>query len=96
MSNVWKMIQEKKGNCKPCAKKALAYFGSQSKISRFQTSFINPTVPNYVGFSNRAQRFTGSNYLDVDSPFKIFCPCLCPWQNQMGNSNFPWNELTKT
>ena len=30
----------------------------------------NPTFPNYVmGFSNRAQRFTGSNYLGVDSPF---------------------------
>ena len=29
----------------------------------------NPTVPNYImGFSNRAQRFTGPNYLDVDSP----------------------------
>ena len=31
----------------------------------------NPTGPNYVmSFSNRPQRFTGSNYLDVDSPFK--------------------------
>ena len=29
----------------------------------------NPKVPrNVMGFSNRAQRFTGSNYLDVDSP----------------------------
>ena len=24
-----------------------------------------------MGFSNRTQRFTGSNYLDVDSPFTI-------------------------
>ena len=33
----------------------------------------NPTVPNYImGFSNRAQRFNGSNYLDVDSPFTKF------------------------
>ena len=32
----------------------------------------NPTDPNYVmSFSNHAQRFTGSNYLDVDSPLKI-------------------------
>ena len=32
----------------------------------------NPTVPNYViGFSNCAQRFTGSNYLDLDSPLKL-------------------------
>ena len=31
----------------------------------------NPTGPNYVmSFSNRAQRFTGSDYLDVDSPLK--------------------------
>ena len=29
----------------------------------------NPTDLNYVmSFSNRAQRFTGSNYLDVDNP----------------------------
>ena len=29
----------------------------------------NPKVPKTVmAFSNRAQRFTGSNYLDVDSP----------------------------
>ena len=29
----------------------------------------NQTVPNYViGFSNPAQRFTGSNYLHVDRP----------------------------
>ena len=33
----------------------------------------NSTVPNYVkGFSNYAQRFTGSKYLDVDSPLKNF------------------------
>ena len=32
----------------------------------------NPTFPNYVmGFSNRAQRFTWYNYLDVDSPFEF-------------------------
>ena len=31
----------------------------------------NPKVPRSVmGFRNRAQRFTGSNYLDVDSPLK--------------------------
>ena len=31
-----------------------------------------PKVPrSFMGFSNRAQRFTGSNYLDVDSPFQI-------------------------
>ena len=33
----------------------------------------NPTFPNYVmGFSNRAERFTGSNYLDVGSPIYFF------------------------
>ena len=62
MSNVWKTLQENKGNRKTHAKKAQAYFGSLSKISRFEASFKNPTVPNYVmSFSNRAQRFTGSN-----------------------------------
>ena len=31
----------------------------------------NPTFPNYVmGFSNRAKRFTGSIYLNVDSPLR--------------------------
>ena len=39
MSLVWKMIQEKKGNRKTHAIKAQAYFGSQSNILRFQTSF---------------------------------------------------------
>ena len=35
-----------------------------------------------MGFSNGAQRFTGSNYLDEDSPFtkpvlhSLFCDCL--------------------
>ena len=30
----------------------------------------NPKVPRTVmGLNNRAQRFSGSNYLDVDSPF---------------------------
>ena len=32
----------------------------------------NPKVPRRVmGFSNRAKRYTGSNYLDVDSPLRI-------------------------
>ena len=39
MSNVWKIIQEKKGNPKTRNKNAQAYFGSQSKILRFQTYF---------------------------------------------------------
>ena len=37
----------------------------------FKHILLNPTFPNYVmGFSNRAKRFTGSNYLDVDSPLQ--------------------------
>ena len=65
-------VSRKKGDHKTYAQKTPAYFGSQSKISRFQTSLQNPTGPNYVmSFSNRAQRFTGSNYLDVDSPFVL-------------------------
>ena len=39
MSNVWKMIQEKKMPNMFENKTKKAYFGFQSKISRFQTSF---------------------------------------------------------
>ena len=63
MSNVWKMIRETKGNCKAHAKKAQAFFGSQSKILRFQTCFKNPKDPrNVIGFSKREQTFTPLNY----------------------------------
>ena len=71
MSNVWKMIQEKKGNRKTHAKKAQAYFGPSQRYQDSRHLLQNPTFSNYVmGFSNRAQRFTGPNYLDVDYPVK--------------------------
>ena len=61
----------------------------------------NPKVPRSVmGFSNRAQRFTGSNYLDVDSPFEtkkssiqVYLLPSCtlpsmtiPWQYKKGHT----------
>ena len=37
----------------------------------FRHLLQNPEVPTTVmGVNNRAQRFTGSNYLDVDSPLQ--------------------------
>ena len=38
----------KKGNRKTHAKKAQAYFGSQSKISRFKTSFTKSVTEVFV------------------------------------------------
>ena len=44
-------------------KNAQAYFGSGHLLQ-------NPTVPTYaMGFSYHTQRFTGPNYLGVDSCF---------------------------
>ena len=50
----------------------------------------NPKVPRTVmGFNNRAQRFTGSNYLDVDSPLVIttfrFLICFGFWARSSRN-----------
>ena len=57
-------------------KKHEQYFGSQSDIYQDSRHFLqNPKVPRSImGFSNRTQRFTGSNYLDVDSPL---VPVMC-------------------
>ena len=57
--------RRKKQNWKTHLKQVQAYFGSQSKSSRFQTSFTR----HVVGFSNCAQTFTLLNYLSWDSPF---------------------------
>ena len=80
MSNVWKMIQDKKGNRQTHAKKKHKQFLVPSQRYRDSRHILqNPTVPNYVmGFSDRTQRFTGPNYLDVDNPFKILCLLTCP------------------
>ena len=65
------MIQEKKKEIAKHMKKRHKHILVPSQ--RYQDSrhlLQNPTVPNYVmSFIYRAQRFTGSNYLDVDSPF---------------------------
>ena len=71
MSNVWKMIQEKKEITKHMPKKHKHIMVPSQRCPDSSHILQNPTVPNYViGFSNCAQRFTGSNYLDVDSPLK--------------------------
>ena len=72
MSNVWKMIQEKKGNRKTHEKKHKHILVPSQRYQDSRQLLQNPTFCNYVmGFSNRAQRFTGSNYLDVDSPLRF-------------------------
>ena len=73
MSNVWKMIQEKRKIAKHMPKKKKHILVPSQRYQDSRHILQNPTVPNYViGFSNsnRAQRFTGSNYQDVDTPQK--------------------------
>ena len=67
------MIQEKKKIAKHMPKKNKHILGPSQRYQDSTDLLQNPTVPIYViGVSNRAQRFTGSNYLDVDNPFEIF------------------------
>ena len=69
MSNVWKIILTKEGNHKTHAKKHKHILVPSKGYQDSRHLLQNPTAPNYlIGFSNRAQRFTGSNFLDVDSP----------------------------
>jgi hypothetical protein len=59
MSNVWKMIQEKKENCKTHDKKHKHILVPSQSYQDSRHLLQNQAVPNYVmGFSNRAQRFT--------------------------------------
>ena len=72
MSNVWKTIQEKKEITKHMQKKHNDILVPSQRYQDSRHLLKNPTFPNYVmGFNNHAQRFTGSNYLNVDSPFNI-------------------------
>ena len=73
MSHLWKKVQDEMVDEKTLTKKEeknIVLVPSQ----RYQDSrhlLQNPKVPrNVMGFSNRAQRFTGPNYLDVDSPLQ--------------------------
>ena len=69
MSNVWKIIQDKKGNNKTHEKRHKHILVPSQRYQDPRHLLQNPTIPNYLmSFSNRAQRFNGSNYLDVDSP----------------------------
>ena len=70
MSNAWKMIQEKKEMAKHMQKRHKYILVPSQRYQDSRHLLQNPTVPNnVVSFNNRAQRFTGSNYLDVESPF---------------------------
>ena len=72
MPYLWKKVQDEMVDEKNINKKSINIILVPSQ--RYQDSrhlLQNPKVPrNVMGFSNRAQRFTGSNYLDVDSPLK--------------------------
>ena len=64
MSYLWKKVHDEMVNDKTFTKQHKHNFGSQSKISRFQTYFTNHKVPrNFMGFSDRAHTFTPLNYL---------------------------------
>ena len=71
MSHLWDKVQDETVDEKNICKKSMNIILGPSQ--RYQDSrhlLQNPKVPRSVmGFSNCAQRFTGSNYLDVDSPF---------------------------
>ena len=72
MPNVWKMIQEKKEIAKHMQKKAQAYLVPCQRYQDSRHLLQNPKLPrNVMGFNNCAQRFTGSNYLDEDSPLRV-------------------------
>ena len=73
-----KLFKKKKEIAKHMPKKHKHNLVPSQRYQDSRHLLQNPTVPNYViGFSNCAQRFTGSNYLDVDSPFhKIDNYCL--------------------
>ena len=65
-----KYFKKKKEIAKHMQKKHKNILVSSQRYQDSGHLLQKPTVPNYImGFSNRAQRFTGPNYLDVDSPF---------------------------
>ena len=68
------MIQEKKEIAKHMQKRHKHILGPSQRYQNSRHFLQNPTVPNYVmSFSNCAQRFTGSNYRNLDSPFRNLC-----------------------
>ena len=79
MSHLWKTVQDEMLDEKKITKH---YFVPSQRYQDARHFSQIPKVPRIViGFSNRAQRFTGSNYLNVDSPFMVllkhFCPLIC-------------------
>ena len=69
------MMQERKGDRKHMQKRHEHILVSSQRYQDSGYVLQNPTGPNYVmSFNNHAQRFTGSNYLDVDNPFEANNP----------------------
>ena len=68
MSHLWMKVQDEMVDGKSMN---IVLVPSQ-RYQHFTHLLQNPEVPRTVmGFNNRAQRFIGSNYMDVDSPFDI-------------------------
>ena len=71
MSHLWNKVRDDMVDEKNIYKKSMNIISVPSQGYQDSRHLLqNPKVPRSVmGFSNCAQRFTGSNYLDVDSPF---------------------------
>ena len=69
VSHLWNKFQDEMVDEKNIYKKSMNIMLNPSQRYQGSRHFLqNPKVPRIVmGFSNRAQRFIGSNYLDVDS-----------------------------
>ena len=74
---MWEIFKENKNeNHKKYAKKHKIFFGSNWSYQDPWHILQNPKLPkNIIGFSSHAQKFTGPNYLDVDSAV-FYCACL--------------------
>ena len=73
MACLWKKVKDEMVDEKTFTKKSINIILLPTQ--RYQDSIHllqNPKVPrNVMGFSNCAHRFTGPNYLDVDSPLNM-------------------------
>ena len=73
MSHMWKKVRDEMVDEKNIYKKSMNIILVPSQRYKDSRNILqNPKVPrNIKRFSNRAQRFTGSIYLDVDNPFEF-------------------------
>ena len=79
---MWKRVQDEIADEKKNYKKNINIIlvpSQRYQNSRHLLQYLK--VPrNVIGISNRAQRFTGSNYLDVDSPFHKLNRLVKGWE----------------